>query len=212
DVKVYEELKAKFGLNGKKSMTTFSKGMKRQAVTILAMACRTEYIFFDETFDGLDPIMRNLVKSILCKDVIDRGATAIITSHSLRELEDTCDQLAFLHKGGLVLQSSLGKLKTDLFKVQVAFDREYNREDIERMLSGLTGDGSASILHFVKHGRVINVIIRGAHEAVMAALEKEKPILIESIPLTLEEVFTYEMESRGYSFETVLSEKEADHE
>ncbi|MCR5742748.1 MAG: ABC transporter ATP-binding protein, partial [Lachnospiraceae bacterium] len=212
DVKVYEELKAKFGLNGKKSMTTFSKGMKRQAVTILAMACRTEYIFFDETFDGLDPIMRNLVKSILCKDVIDRGATAIITSHSLRELEDTCDQLAFLHKGGLVLQSSLGKLKTDLFKVQAAYKTEYNREDIERMLSGLTGDGSASILHFVKHGRVINVIIRGAHEAVMAELEKDNPILIESIPLTLEEVFTYEMESRGYSFETVLPEKEADHE
>ena len=96
----YRELAAGFGLNTKASINTFSKGMKRQAATILSLATRPAYIFFDETFDGLDPIMRNLVKKLICEDVIDRKATAIITSHSLRELEDTCDQLSLLHKGG----------------------------------------------------------------------------------------------------------------
>ncbi len=211
DVKYYEELKKMFGLNGKKSMTTFSKGMKRQAITILALSCRTDYIFFDETFDGLDPVIRGVVKSLLCKDIIDRGATAIITSHSLRELEDTCDQLALLHKGGLVLQSDIGRLKTNLFKIQAAYRTEYNKDDVLRLLSGLS-DEKAHMLHFSRHGRVINVIMRGDNEAVIDAMQADDPLLIESLPLTLEEVFTYEMEALGYSFEGVLPDKEAAHE
>ena len=211
DVKYYEDLKKMFGLDGKKSMTTFSKGMKRQAITILALSCRTDYIFFDETFDGLDPVIRGVVKSLLCKDIIDRGATAIITSHSLRELEDTCDQLALLHKGGLVLQSDIGSLKTNLFKIQVAYRTEYDKTDIERLFANLS-DGEARILHFVRHGRVINIIMRGDNDKVMQALGADEPLLIESLPLTLEEVFTYEMEALGYSFEAVLPGKEAVNE
>ena len=96
DKKRFAELAESFGLDVKKPVSTFSKGMRRQASTILALSSRPKYIFFDETFDGLDPIMRTLVKKLICNDVLERNATAIITSHSLRELEDTCDQLALL--------------------------------------------------------------------------------------------------------------------
>lgn len=210
DMTYFHELSKMFHLDEKKSLTTFSKGMKRQAITILALSCRTEYILFDETFDGLDPVMRNLVKGLICRDIADRKATAIITSHSLRELEDTCDQLALLHKGGLVLQSDIGDLKTSLFKVQIAFSHEYNRENIEDYLNFSNHDTAAiSLLHFSKSGSVTNMIMRGDHELVMKLLNDRKPLLLESLPLTLEEVFTYEMEALGYSFENVLGDEEA---
>ena len=188
----YETLAEQFKLDRKKGMNTFSKGMKRQAVTILALACRTKYIFFDETFDGLDPIMRNVVKSIIYDDVCERGTTAVITSHSLRELEDTCDQLALLHKGGLVLQSEVSDLKTNLFKMQIAF---------------FNSKGALSLMHFSKQGSVANVIMRGNSDFAMDQLKKYDPILVEVLPLTLDEVFTYEMELLGYSFEKTLGKE-----
>ncbi len=197
----YEHLKSVFQLNGSKSMHTFSKGMKRQGILILALCCRTDYIFFDETFDGLDPVMRNLVKSLICKDVMEREATAVITSHSLRELEDTCDQLALLHKGGLVLQSDVGDLKTNLFKVQLAFGFEYDKKLFENL-----DFADSKVVHFSKHGSVSNVIMRGDREQVIRALQTRKPLLLEVLPLTLEEVFTYEMELLGYSFGEVMEE------
>lgn len=187
----YLELSARFGLNTKKNIGTFSKGMKRQAATILALSTRPKYIFFDETFDGLDPIMRNLVKNIICEDVIDRNATAIITSHSLRELEDTCDQLALLHKGGLVFESDIENLKTALFKVQIAFSQDFDKSMFEH----------CEVLKFTKHGSVANAIIRGNREECVAHLSKLEPVLLEVLPLSLEEVFTYEMEALGYVFD-----------
>ncbi len=209
DMDYFHELAQMFHLDPKKSLTTFSKGMKRQAITILALACRTEYILFDETFDGLDPVMRNLVKGLICKDIADRKATAIITSHSLRELEDTCDQLALLHKGGLVLQSDIGDLKTSLFKVQTAFAQDYTKEDVEKYLEiGEQGLSDISLLHFSKSGSVANMIMRGDQALVTSLLEKQHPLLLETLPLTLEEVFTYEMEALGYSFENVFSDEE----
>lgn len=177
-----------FGLDSKKSINTFSKGMKRQAATILALSARPQYIFFDETFDGLDPIMRNIVKKLICEDVLERKATAIITSHSLRELEDTCDQLALLHKGGLVLESDVQNLKTSLFKVQVAFTHEFSKEDFEGI----------SLLQFTKRGSVANMIVRGDRDATVARLQSMAPVLLDILPLSLEEVFTYEMETLGY--------------
>lgn len=190
DAARFAELTAAFGLNPKKPINTFSKGMKRQAATILALSSRPQYIFFDETFDGLDPIMRSLVKKLICNDVVDRGATAIITSHSLRELEDTCDQLALLHKGGLVLESDVQNLKTSLFKVQIAFHEEYDRTLFEEL----------DILHFSKHGSVADFIVRGDREETISALQAKLPILLDILPLSLEEVFTYEMEALGYIF------------
>ena len=185
-----------FQLNPKASIGTFSKGMKRQAAIILALSCRPEYMFFDETFDGLDPVMRNLVKSLICQDVLEHKATAIITSHSLRELEDLCDQLALLHKGGLVLESDISNLKTSQFKIQIAFDEDYTKDIF----------GDLDIRYYKKSGSVTNMIIKGDHEATMKRLQALKPLLLEMLPLTLEEVFTYEMEALGYKFDDVLEE------
>ena len=186
----FSELTDAFKLNPKANLGTFSKGMRRQAATVLALACKTDFLFLDETFDGLDPIMRNLVKKVLYADVAERGATAVITSHSLRELEDTCDQLALLHKGGIVFESDVQNLKTTLFKVQIAFDHDYDHT----LFSGF------DVLNFTKHGSVSNLIVRGDRDKVVQDLRTKSPMLMEVLPLSLEEVFLYEMESLGYSF------------
>ena len=187
----FQELTAQFRLDAARPLNTFSKGMRRQAATILALSAMTDYIFFDETFDGLDPVMRNLVKNTLYEDVLDRGCTAVISSHSLRELEDTCDQLALLYKGGIVFESDVQNLKTSLFKVQVAFNEEYDRS---RFLA-------LDVLSFNKQGSVCNLIIRGDRTASRETIAAMNPLLLEVLPLTLEEVFLYEMESLGYSFD-----------
>ncbi|MCM1308502.1 MAG: ABC transporter ATP-binding protein [Butyrivibrio sp.] len=186
----FEFLTETFKLDAAKPISAFSKGMKRQAAIILAISCRPKYLFLDETFDGLDPVMRTLVKSIICRDVEERRATAILTSHSLRELEDTCDQLALLHKGGLIFESDISELKTSLFKVQVAFLDEYGRDRFKDL----------EVLHFAKSGSVSNLILRGDKEEVTGFLWKMNPVILDVLPLTLEEVFTYEMEALGYSF------------
>lgn len=183
-----------FRLDPHKPVAAFSKGMRRQAACILAISCRPQYLFFDETFDGLDPVMRRLVKNLICRDVLERQATAIITSHSLRELEDTCDQLALLHKGGMVFESDIQNLKTSLFKIQIAFAGEYDQS----LFDGL------DLLHFSKRGSVANMIVRGDREQTVGQLKSLSPILLDVLPLTLEEVFTYEMEALGYSFDDIL--------
>ena len=185
-----------FRLNPKKNIHTFSKGMKRQVAIILALSAKPDYLIFDETFDGLDPIMRKLIKGILMEDVAEREATVIITSHSLRELEDTCDQLALLHKGGLVLQNDVNDLKTSQFKIQIAFNYEYD----SILFEGL------DIKYFMKSGSVSNLIVKGDHDATIAKLNALNPILLDVLPLSLEEVFMYEMEALGYNFSEALEE------
>lgn len=193
----FKKLVEMFKLNPNAIIGTFSKGMKRQAATILALSCNADYILFDETFDGLDPVMRNLVKNLLYNDVMERNATAVITSHSLRELEDTCDQLSLLHKGGIIFESEVDNLKTSLFKVQVAFADEYDRSkfsDIE-------------ILSFSKHGSVSSLIVRGDREETAAKIKAMQPVLFEILPLSLEEVFVFEMDALGYEFSEVLKQE-----
>ena len=190
----YRSMTETFGLDPTRNLVTFSKGMRRQAATILALACMPDYLFFDETFDGLDPVMRNLVKNIIYNDVMERGTTTVITSHSLRELEDTCDQLALLHKGGLVFESDIQNLKTSLFKIQIAFLDDYDP-------SRFTG---LDLLHFSKRGSVSNLIVRGDRERTVAWLRGLQPAVLDVLPLTLEEVFTFEMEALGYTFHDVL--------
>ncbi|MGI6071764.1 MAG: ABC transporter ATP-binding protein [Lachnospiraceae bacterium] len=178
------------GLNTKKSLNQFSKGMRRQSMTILAMATNPSYIYFDETFDGLDPVIRNFVKRLIVEDMNERGTSAIITSHSLRELEDTCDQLALLHKGGIVFESDIGKVKTSRFKVQVAFKEEFGAKNFAGM----------DISQFRKSGSVASMIVNGDKDATIARLQAMNPMLMEVLPLSLEEVFTYEMQALGYTF------------
>lgn len=193
----FKDLVSAFKLDPTANIGTFSKGMKRQAATILALSCRADYILFDETFDGLDPVMRNLVKNLLYDDVLQRKATAVITSHSLRELEDTCDQLALLHKGGVIFESDVGNLKTSLFKVQIAFNGEYDRAKFE----------GVDMLSFTKHGSVSSLIVRGDRDETEKKLLAMEPILFEILPLSLEEVFVYEMDALGYEFSEVLKQE-----
>ena len=190
----YRNLTETFRLDPKANLGTFSKGMKRQAATILGLSTMPRFLFFDETFDGLDPVMRNLVKTVIYNDVMERNTTTIITSHSLRELEDTCDQLALLHKGGIVFESDIQNLKTSLFKVQLAFDHEYGRDSFDGI----------EMLSYTQSGSVANFIVRGDREEVRARLSQMNPMFIDILPLGLEEVFIYEMEALGYAFKEIL--------
>lgn len=194
DMDKFTRLAEDLKLDRKKNIATFSKGMKRQAAIMLALACSPKYMFFDETFDGLDPVMRNLIKAIICQEVEQRRAVAVITSHSLRELEDTCDQLALLHKGGLVLESELIDLKTNMFKVQTAFLDDYDR----------TRFAGIDILHFTKRGSVSNIIVRGDRDEIIEHFNALHPVILDILPLTLEEVFTYEVEALGYDFSAMF--------
>ena len=194
----FENLTKTFGLNPNANLNTFSKGMRRQAATILALATSPRYLYFDETFDGLDPVMRNLVKTVIYNDVAERKTTTIITSHSLRELEDTCDQLALLHKGGIIFESDIQNLKTSLFKVQVAFSDSYDRSRFEGI----------DIMDYKQKGSVATFIARGKapgdREACREKLQAMNPLLLDILPLSLEEVFVYEMEALGYAFKDIL--------
>lgn len=190
----YGGLVKAFDLDPKANLATFSKGMRRQAATILALSTNPDYIFFDETFDGLDPVMRNLVKNVVYNDVCDRSCTAVLASHSLRELEDTCDQLALLHKGGILFESDVQHLKTSLFKIQVAFGEPFDRKRFEGI----------SLLDYAQKGSVANFIVRGDREKTLATLRAMSPVLLEALPLTLEEVFVHEMDALGYAFQAPL--------
>lgn len=196
DYDTFDNLMRVFNLDPKMNLSIFSKGMRRQASVILALSTRAKYFLFDETFDGLDPVMRNLVKKLICDEVAQRNATVIITSHSLRELEDICDQLALVHKGALVLQNDIQNLKTNQFKVQIAFNEEYDINKFEGI----------NIVSFRKYGCVANMIVKENREDVVSKLTEMQPAILEVLPLSLEEVFTFEMEALGYSFENFYKE------
>lgn len=191
DTEKCERLLSSLELPKNRGINTFSKGMRRQALTVFALSLSPKYIFFDETFDGLDPVIRSYIKKLICEDIMDRGATAIITSHSLRELEDTCDQLALLHKGGLVLESDVADLKTEKYKIQIAFTEDYGRDKFKDI----------DIVSFTKQGSVANMIVKGPREETVMKLSAMNPALLDVLPLTLDEIFNYEMEALGYKFE-----------
>lgn len=198
DMERFNMLTKEFGLDPKKNIATFSKGMRRQVAIILALSTKAKYMYFDETFDGLDPVMRGLVKRLICADVAEYNATVIVTSHSLRELEDICDHLSLLHKGGLVLDSDVIELKTSQFKVQVAFSESFDREKFSEF----------KITRYRQEGSVANMIVNGDREETVEKIKKLNPLVFDVLPLSLEEVFTYEMEALGYVFE----EEEKNHE
>ena len=183
-----------FKLDINANLNAFSKGMRRQAATILGLSTMPQYLFFDETFDGLDPVMRNLVKQVIYSDVLERKTTTIITSHSLRELEDTCDQLALLHKGGIVFESDIQNLKTSLFKIQTAFAEPFDRNKFLGI----------EILSYQQMGSVCSLIVRGDRAETEARIRAMNPLLLDLLPLNLEEVFIYEMEALGYAFKDIL--------
>ena len=174
-------------LNIDQRFSAFSKGMRRQASTILALALDAEYVFFDETFDGLDPFKRSFIKRLLIDEVKNRKTTVIISSHSLKELEDVCDSLAILDKGGLVLESDVADLETIGTKIQIAFDGSFGRDDFSEY----------DVVTFSKQGSVAQMIVKGNREEILCKLRKLNPVILEILPMTLEEAFTYKLESQG---------------
>ena len=194
----YEKLIELFGLDAKKNIHSFSKGMKRQAAILLALACRPKYLFLDETFDGLDPVVRNLVKSVICQYVEEEEMTVVLSSHSLRELEGLCDRLSLIYEGKIAFSSEVGDISGLFFKVQVAFAEEYD----ENVFKGI------NVLKMVKQGMVSNLIVKGERTETMEFLKAKNPVVLDVVPMSLEEVFTYELGSLGYTFDMDLLTEE----
>ena len=199
DEAFFQSLAELFQLDRRKSLHSLSKGMKRQAAIVLALSCRPEYLLLDETFDGLDPVMRNLVRSIVYKEVEERKMTVLLSSHSLRELEGLCDQLALLYRGGLIFERDITDLKTSLFKVQIAFDHDYGKEEFEKL----------QVLKYSRQGTVSSLVVRGDQTETVDYLKEKRPVILEVVPLSLEEVFTYELGAMGYQFDPQDLEKGA---
>lgn len=189
----YMELLKMFGLEEGRKVSTLSKGMQKQVSIVLGIACRPRYLFCDETFDGLDPVMRQFVKRLLAEDVAEYGLCAVMASHNLRELEDICDHIGLLHKGELVLEKELDEAKTIMHKIQVSFEKGVCNvmEDTLRDLHPISLE---------RRGSLFTMIIRGEEEALTETLRGYSPLFMEFIPLTLEEIFISEMEEKGYDF------------
>ena len=181
-------------LNTKDKIQSFSKGMKRQCALICAISTNADYMFFDETFDGLDPVVRNLLKNVIKAQMEKKQTTIIMTSHNLRELEDICDNLGLLYKGGILFESDIDTLKTNMFKVQISLNGEFTKESFK----------SIEIMSFKKVGSVATIIIKGNKEQAEKVLKSLNPVVLDFLPLTLEEVFIYEMEVLGYEFNNII--------
>ncbi|GHU46245.1 ABC transporter ATP-binding protein [Clostridia bacterium] len=178
-----------------KKMAGFSKGMRRQAILITALASRPKYLFMDEAFDGIDPTMRIIVKKMLIDEMLDSGLTTVISSHNLKEINEFCDRAGLLHKGKLVFDRDLDSVKGDIIKVQAAFNTAETLT--KETLAEKTG---LAVLDYEKQGSLSYLILRNVAEEAREKLQILSPTLIDIIPLTLEEVFIYEMEVLGYDF------------
>ena len=178
-----------FGLDTKRKISTFSKGMKKQISILLGICAGTKYLLCDETFDGLDPVVRQGVKSLFAAEMEDRGLTPVIASHNLRELEDICDHVGLLHKGGVILSEDISDMKLNMQKVQCVFASD---EDEKNALEGI-----AILLH-EKRGRLHTITMRGEREEIEAAFKRGNPVFFEVLALSLEEIFISETEVVGY--------------
>lgn len=192
DLQKFLEYLDRFDLPKHRKISTFSKGMKKQLSVILGIAANTKYILCDETFDGLDPVMRQGVKSIFALEMSERGLTPIIASHNLREVEDICDQVGVLYKGGLLLSNHLDDMKLGIFKIQCAF------KDEQPDFTGL------DIVNRKNMGSVYTLTIRGELSDIKAKVKELEPAFYEVLPLTLEEIFVIETEAKGYDVKKLL--------
>lgn len=196
---LFERLRNTVNLPLRKKLNAFSKGMKRQAIVITALACQTDYLLLDEAFDGLDPTMRIIVKRMLVDAMIDRELTTVISSHNLKEINEVCESVALLHQGKIIFSRDLDSVKGNIHKIQAVFksaDPEmpqcYSKEE-------LCGTG-IEILHYEKNQSVYHLIARGDVEEIKKKLEHKNPLVLDIIPLSLEEIFIYEMEVLGYDY------------
>ena len=190
----YEKLKQVFPLDEKMMLRRMSKGMQKQAAFWLTVCCMPEYLILDEPVDGLDPVMRRQVWSLLLGDVAERGTTVLVSSHNLRELEDVCDHVGILNKGKVLLERSLSDLQDNTVKIQAA----YAAAEEPALPPEL------EVLHRSAVGRVYTYIIRGKREDILHRMQALSPLLLEAIPLTLEEIFIYELGGADYAVREII--------
>ena len=191
----YRTLKEVFSqVDEARPMRRLSKGMQKQAAFWLSLCCRPEVLVLDEPVDGLDPVMRRQVWSLLMADVAQEGTTVLVSSHNLRELEDVCDRVGILSHGKVLIERSLTDLQENLVKMQVVFQ--------ERELPQLPAD--LEVLHVSQVGRIHTLIVRGNATDVTNRLAVYAPILLEALPLTLEEIFIYELGGEDYAVRDII--------
>ena len=191
----FHELMEQFHLEENRRIATFSKGMKKQVLVIIGVCAATKYLFCDETFDGLDPVMRQAVKSLFAAEIMNREFTPVIASHNLRELEDVCDHVGIMNHGKVIIERSLFDLHGNISKIQVACQTGMPKLPKE-----------FEVLHMSNSGRVYTMIVKGNPREVAAAIQTEGDHLaiVDILPLTLEEIFIYEMGGLGYEVKDIL--------
>ena len=192
---LFEKMLGDFSLDPKRPVRNYSRGMKKQLAILCGICSGAQYLLCDETFDGLDPVMRQAVKSIFANYMSQRDLTPVIASHNLRELEDICDHVGLLHKGGLILSRDLEDMKLGLQRIQCVFSEG---TDPETALAGL------DILDSNARGRLHMLTVRASREEVLSRFEKINTVFFEILPLTLEEIFISETEVAGYDIKNII--------
>ena len=189
----YEKLKEVFTIDEKRTIRRLSKGMQKQVAFWLSLSCMPDYLILDEPVDGLDPVMRRQIWSLMMGDVAERGTTVLVSSHNLRELEDVCDHVGIMDHGKVLLERSLVQLQDNMVKLQVVFK-----------------DGAAEVpadlpvLHASRIGRVHTLIMRMNAEEATKRVSVYEPLLVDAIPLTLEEIFIYELGGADYAVKDIV--------
>lgn len=187
--KRFDEICGRSAFCMSRSVRTFSKGMKKQLAIILGICAGTKYLICDETFDGLDPVMRQAVKGILAEEVFDRKVVPVIASHNMREIEDICDHIGLLHKGGILFSQDLDDMKLHLQKVQCVLSDPLKEAELMKGLE---------LVVYEKRGSMITLVAKGTKNEIMKHIRSLDPVFAESLPLTLEEIFITETEVAGY--------------
>ena len=194
DNDTFLKLQEVFGIDINRKVRKLSKGMKKQVAFMMGISAKPDIMVLDEPVDGLDPVMRRNIMNIILAEVEERQMTVLISSHNLRELEDICDHVGIMHDGKIVIEKSLDDVKGNIHKLQVAFDA----------LSPAEFEGSFEILHKDEFGSVKQYIIRGDSDEIMEKAKEFKPILLDLLPLSLEEVFIYELGGMGYELKNEI--------
>jgi len=197
NMKRYEQLTKHFRMDPKKRLNRMSKGMQRQAAFILTLSVMPDVMVLDEPFDGLDPVIRQQMKNLIMQDVADRELTLIVSSHNLREMEDFCDYVGVLHEGSLLFERDLDELRTDIHKLQIAFKNIPNKD---KLMKGL------DVLHYELKGSIVFLIVKGQKEEILFKVNQLKPAVVDMLPLTLEEIFIYELGGVGYEINNLIVE------
>jgi len=195
DTLKWNTLMEKFGLESGRKIHTFSKGMKKQLSILCGICANTKYLLCDETFDGLDPVMRQAIKALFVKEIEERGMTPVIASHNLRELEDICEYVGLLHKGGILFERDLDEMKLSIHKIQCILK---DKSQLPRLQEGLR------IVTTENRGALYTFTVRGRREEVERYMEEQNLVFYELLPLSLEEIFISETEVEGYDVKTLI--------